>query len=245
MLLDKNIIFRRKRLPQNHVFTANYPLEEYFFSMEINQHKFEINTVHVKSNKPKGWVFYLHGTKHHIQYHLAKIDTFLAQQYDVVMIDYPQYGKSNGILTEDTIYKVVEQTYFQSLQKIPLSGEMVLVGRSLGTALASNLATKITVKNTILISPYYSMPDLFQHKTKIFSFKKLNFKFENHSHLQQALGNIYILHGTADKLIPIMLAQKLQPLLKSAEYFFAIDNANHFNIHKKEKYRQIIADILS
>lgn len=63
--------------------------------------------------------------------------------------------------------------------------------------------------------------------------------------MQQALGNIYILHGTADKLIPIMLAQKLQPLLKSAEYFFAIDNANHFNIHKKEKYRQIIADILS
>lgn len=244
MLLDRHIIFRPKRLPQNHVFQSEYPITEYFLNLEVESNTFNINMVHLKSEQPKGWVFFLHGTLNHIQYHLPKANTFLEQQYDVVMMDYPKYGKSNGVLIESLLYRVVEQVYYSAKDIVKSDKKAIIAGRSLGTALASNLATKVAAEKVILISPFYSMPDLFKHKVKLFSFKNLKFKLENYAHIPKILGDTYILHGTADKLIPIELAQKLKPYLKSSKHFVIIDGANHFDIHEKEKFKHVIAEIL-
>jgi pimeloyl-ACP methyl ester carboxylesterase len=244
MLLQRAIIFQPKRLPKNHVYESTFPFTEYFFDFSIQEEKFLINAVHVKAKKTKGLVFFLHGTLNHIQYHLPKADIFIENNYDVVIIDYPKYGKSKGKLTEDLLYKVVEVSLQKTIKALDFTGDVVLVGRSLGTALASNLATKINPKNLILISPYYSMPDLFQHKVKMFPFKKLKFKFENHTYLPRVTCDAYIIHGNEDKLIPIELSRKLIPFLKSPQNFIEIDKANHFDVHEKEAYKKLIRKIL-
>lgn len=244
MLLQRAIIFQPKRLRKNHVFESEFPLTEYFFDFAIKEEKFLINVVHLKATSSKGLVFFLHGTLNHIQYHLPKAAVFIENNYDVVIIDYPTYGKSKGKLTEDLLHEVVEISFKKTVDAINHTGEVVLVGRSLGTALASNLATKINPKSLVLISPYYSMPDLFHHKIKLFPFKKLKFKFENHMYLPRVTCDTYIFHGNADKLIPIELAKKLIPHLKSPEHFIEIDKANHFDVHEKELYKERIKEIL-
>ncbi|HRH58633.1 MAG TPA: alpha/beta hydrolase [Chitinophagales bacterium] len=244
MLLQRAIIFQPKRLPKNHVYESVFPLTEYFFDFSIKEEKFLINAVHLKAKKTKGLVFYLHGTLNNIQYHLSKAAVFIENNYDVVIIDYPKYGKSKGKLTEELLHVVVEISFQKTIMALDFTGDVVLVGRSLGTALASNLAAKIKPKGLILISPYYSMPDLFQHKVKMFPFKKLKFKFENHTYLPLVTCDAYIIHGNEDKLIPIVLSRKLIPFLKSPEYFIEIDKANHFDVHEKEVYKKLIRKIL-
>jgi pimeloyl-ACP methyl ester carboxylesterase len=245
MLIQRAIIFRSKRLPDTHVFTCEHPLTEFLFDFSIGKEKFLINAVHLKAQASRGLVFFLHGTLNHIQYHLPKADIFLQNNLDVVIMDYPTYGKSKGKLTEDLLHEVVEITFKKTIEKLNHTEDVYLVGRSLGTALASNLATKVHPKKLILISPYYSMPDLFNHKVKLFPFKKLKFKLENHTYLPHLTCDTYILHGNADKLIPIELAKKLIPLLKSPEHFIEIDKANHFDVHEKPAYKKVIKNITS
>lgn len=244
MLLEQKIIFRPQKLPQQYIFKGNFPLTEFFFNFNIDKNPFLINVVHVHSKQQKGVVFFLHGTLNHIQYHLPKTDLFIENGYDVVMMDYPQYGKSKGVLTEPLLHKVIESTFIKIRDMLPSTSAWIIVGRSLGTALASNLATKISAKALVLISPYYSMPDLFHHKVKLFTFKGLNFKMENFLYLQKVPCNSYILHGTVDKLISISLAKKLIPFLKSPEHFFAVEHANHFNIHQMDFFKEKIKLIL-
>lgn len=244
MIIQRSIIFRPKRLKKNHVFESNHPLTEYFFDFEINKEKFLINAVHIKAAQPKGLVFFLHGTLNNIQYHLPKSEIFIQHNYDVVMIDYPTYGKSKGKLTEDLLHQIVEASYQKTLEVLQNKGKVILYGRSLGTALASNLATKVIVDKLVLVSPYYSMPDLFNHKIKLFPFKKLKFKFENHTYLPNVPCDAYILHGNADKLIPISLAKKLIPFLKSEQHFVEIEKANHFDVHEKDAYKKVMKEIL-
>jgi len=245
MLLQRAIIFQPKRLKQNHVFESRFPLTELFFNFSIEMEAFSINAVHLKAENSKGLVFFLHGTLNHIQYHLPKAEIFIENNYDVVLIDYPRYGKSKGKLTEALLHEVVEITYKKTIEKLNHTGNVVLVGRSLGTALASSLAMKIKPDHLVLVSPYYSMPDLFHSKIKLFPFKKLKFKFENHTYLPNVACNAYILHGNIDKLIPIHLSKKLIPYLKHESHFIEIPNADHFNVHEHEIYQNFIKNILS
>jgi uncharacterized protein len=244
MLLQRTIIFRSKKLPHHHVYNSKYPLTEHFFEFTIKNENFLINVVHLKAENSKGLIFYLHGTLNHIQYHLPKTEYLIEQQYDVVMIDYPSYGKSKGKLSEEFLHAIVEAAYHKTIEVLQHTGKVVLYGRSLGTALVSNLATKIKADTLILISPYYSMPDLFHHKIKLFPFKKLKFKFENHSYLPHVQCDAYIFHGNKDKLIPITLAKKLIPFLKSEQHFIEIDQANHFDVHKKASFKEKLKEIL-
>lgn len=244
MLLQRSIIFRPKRLPEEHIFQGKYPLVEYFFDFEVEGNKFLINAVHIKALHSKGLVFFLHGTVNHIQYHLPKADFFIELGYDVVMIDYPKYGKSKGNLTERLLHIVVELSYQKTLEKIGYPKSVVLYGRSLGTALASNLATKVHPDKLILVSPYFSMPDLFNHKLKLLSFKRLKFKLENFTYLPLVKCDTYIFHGINDRLIPIELACKLIPFLNSPEYFFSVPGADHFNVHEMSLYKNTLKVIL-
>ncbi len=245
MLLQRAIIFRAKRLKPDHLFETEHPLDEYFFHFNIGAEKFAINTVHIKSPQPKGMIFFLHGTLNHIQYHLPKATVFIENNYDVVMMDYPTYGKSTGKLTEDLLHAVVEETYRQTLEKFGQPERVYFIGRSLGTALASRLATVFSPDGLVLISPYYSMPDLFRHKAaKVIPFKRLKFKLENHTYLPQVTCPAYIIHGTEDRLIPISLAQKLIPFLPSEEHFITVPEADHFNVHKKAMYLDWIQQLL-
>lgn len=244
MLLQRAIIFQPKRLPKKHIFESDFPLTEYFFDFDIKEERFSINAVHLKAENSKGLVFFLHGTLNNIQYHLPKATIFIENNYDVVIIDYPKYGKSKGKLTEELLYEIVEVSFKKTVEILKHKGDVILVGRSLGTALASNLATKINAKHLVLISPYYSMPDLFHHKIKQFPFKKLKFKFENHTYLPLVTCDTHIIHGNADKLIPIELSKKLIPHLKSPKHFIEVDKANHFDVHEKEEYKKLIREIL-
>ena len=244
MLLQRTIIFRGNRLPKNHIYNCDFPLEELNLEFKIDKEDYLINAVHIKSKQPKGLIFFLHGTLQHIQYHLPKATFFIENNYDVVMIDYPTYGKSKGKLIEANLYAIVSHSFDSLMELIKPTGNIILYGRSLGTAMASYLATLRKIDKLILVSPYYSMPDLFNSKLPLFPFKKLKFKFENHTHLQTVDCDTFIFHGTHDKLIPIQLSQKLIPYLKKEAHFIPIENANHFNVHEQEEYKQALKNLL-
>ena len=75
--------------------------------------------------------------------------------------------------------------------------DITLYGRSLGTGIATYLASKNNPRQLILETPYYSILDVAKDRFPIFPVKKLlKYEFPTHQFIKQVSCPITIFHGT-------------------------------------------------
>lgn len=93
-----------------------------------------------------------------IQEHLRKL---FAVGYDVFAFDYRGFGSSAGAPTEQGLYAdaAAAYEYLVGVEQVPAS-KIVLAGRSLGGAVAIDLATRMPAAGLLLFSPIDSVPSV-------------------------------------------------------------------------------------
>ncbi|EAR62290.1 alpha/beta hydrolase [Neptuniibacter caesariensis] len=77
--------------------------------------------------------------------------------HSLYLLHYRGYGGSDGNPREESIYQDAQALY-ERVQKDHT--EIVLMGRSLGTGIATRLAAEKAIENLILVTPYTSIEDL-------------------------------------------------------------------------------------
>lgn len=79
--------------------------------------------------------------------------------YDVFAFDYRGFGDSSGTPTEDGLYEdaAAAYAYLSRVERVPPS-RVILAGRSLGSAVAVDLATRVRSAGLLLFSPIDSVP---------------------------------------------------------------------------------------
>ena len=109
-------------------------------------------------------VLLLHGNSKNVLHYLDLFVGLVRLNLGVLMPDYPGFGKSDGSPTEETVYRTAERALqFLKEQNIPPS-KVVLFGKSLGTAVATHLATKSDCAGLILESPFKSIASVGQRQ---------------------------------------------------------------------------------
>ena len=84
--------------------------------------------------------------------------------YDVYILDYRGYGKSQGsIESKDQLFSDVESAYKEIKKRYP-ENKIIILGYSVGTGLASKLASVNNAELLILQAPYYSLRDEMKQK---------------------------------------------------------------------------------
>jgi fermentation-respiration switch protein FrsA (DUF1100 family) len=83
--------------------------------------------------------------------------------YDVFAFDYRGFGDSSGTPTEDGVYEdaAAAYAYLSRIERVPPS-RIILAGRSLGSAVAVELATRVDSAGLLLFSPIDSVPSVAQ-----------------------------------------------------------------------------------
>lgn len=239
--VQKKIIFRPDALPVEHVFQFDVPYEEFNLTHQNGQ---KINGLYFPSKEKKGLILYFHGNSKNLQHWGRYLDDLVIRGYEIVAIDYRGYGKSDGEPSETNMYEDAMLAYewtkenFQGL-------EPILWGRSLGTAVASNLSTRVNAEKLILETPFYNMPELVNTRFPYFIIPlEMKYKFPNDEHLQNNKIQTYIIQGTKDSIVPFRSANKLKKILETDDHFFVIKGAGHKNLHKFNDYHSILDQIL-
>ena len=99
----------------------------------------------------KGLVFYLHGNADNLQRHARRYSDFTEKGYDIFMMDYRSYGKSRGEPSEVVFHQDVQWIFEEALKICQTTApETIVYGRSLGTGMASKLASNNHIKTLIL-----------------------------------------------------------------------------------------------
>ncbi|MBN4070242.1 alpha/beta hydrolase [Olleya sp. AH-315-F22] len=240
--LQEKLIFLPTTLPQDYAYNFSYPFDELFLTAEDGA---KINAIHFKTEKPKGVIIYFHGNAGNLSRWGIITEFFVEKHYDVLVMDYRTYGKSSGTLSEQALYNDAQMCYDYLLKHYQES-EITIYGRSIGTGMATHLASGNQPNRLILETPFYSLADVAKHRFPVFPVKKLlKYNFPSYQHVQDVKCPIIIFHGSNDEVIPYTSGEKLfNSMNQEKKIFFTIKNGGHNNLIEFASYRKQIQKIL-
>ena len=238
-LFQDRVIFQADKLAADYQFEFEQEFTEVTITPRIGYH---INSLifSINNAKLKGTVIYFHGNADNMQRWGAYAEDFTSLGYAVLMIDYSGYGKTQGEPSEEKLFQDAEDTWTWAQHHLP-SKEFVIYGRSLGTAVASQLAVKHQPKQLILETPFYEL--IQTHLKFLFPFG-IKYQFANYKYLPEVKCPILIIHGTKDRIVSYKSAIKLKPLLKPDDAFITIEEGGHKDLRNFEAYHEVLAKVL-
>lgn len=240
--LQEHIIFQAKKLELDYSFSFSGDFEEINLKAEDGA---LINALHFKVKNPKGVLLFFHGNRGNLDRWGKLVLPFSKYQYDVFVIDYRGYGKSNGKRVEKEMYKDAQVAY-EYLKKQFTEEKIVIYGRSLGCTFATYVASKNSPKGLILEAPFYNLSDVLKSHFLLLPYSYLlRYQFNTNELINNVNVPTVIFHGSEDKLVSIKSAQKLFKLSnKNQVQFIILDGGTHHNLASFDKYQNTIASIL-
>lgn len=229
------MVFNANKLDKNFKFDFKQDFEE------VTIPSFDSNKLHAilfKSVNSKGLVFYLHGNASALNTwgNISKIYTDLG--YDIFILDYRGFGKSQGINeNEAQVNQDIQIVYDTILKKYP-EEQVVLIGYSIGTGIATYLASTNNPKALILQAPYYNFLELSGVRVPFVPDFLKKFKFETNRFITKVKAPIYIFHGKKDLLINYQNANRLHKIIKSTDLLFLLENQGHIGINENLVYQE-------
>lgn len=241
--LQEKILFLPTVLEQDYTFNFKHNFEEINLKAEDGA---KLNALHFKSENPKGVILYFHGNAGNLSRWGTIAEYFVEKQYDVLIMDYRTYGKSTGALSEAVFYSDADLFYSYLLQSYN-EKDITLYGRSLGTCMATYLASKNKPKQLVLETPYYSMVDVGKSRFPIVPVKLLlKYKFPTYQFISKVSCPTTMFHGTNDQIVPYDSAKKLFEVSpKFSTNFITIEGGGHNNLINYDTYQDEIDNILN
>lgn len=202
---QERLLLKGEKIKPQWKPVLDFPYEEIYFPVKQGKKEIVLHGVIYKSKNPsKGLIIYYHGNKGNLDSVGFNGLTYLSNDFDMAMLDYRGYGKSEGkiitpeMLLEDAIY------FYDALLKLYNYDDksIIVVGKSLGTGLATHVAAKRKTKLLMLITPYDKLYKVAKNKYTWLPTKFL-FKYliPSIDWLSQINVPIRIIHGTRDEVI--------------------------------------------
>lgn len=205
-MLQEQIIFNPHFLDEDHTFRTGEEIE-----IEVDESIY-LNALWMKEPNAKGLIIYLHGNKGNLRRCIRQAQSLSDDAHDILMPDYRGFGKSDGYnYSEEQLLSDAQKVYDWAKQKYKES-QIIVVGYSLGTGVASYLAANNQPTHLALIAPYYSFLDLKDSRFPFIPDFLLKYPLKNHQFLESVKCPITLFHGTNDEIIPFDSSERLQAI---------------------------------
>ena len=241
-IFQERFIFHPEKLPKDFVFQyENQQVDEY--NMELKP-GVVINGLHFKVDKPKGVVFYLKGNSKNIKGWGKFAVDFTLHGWDVIMMDYRGFGKSTGKMTQQGMKDDVQAVYERIKSNVD-EKYIVVYGRSLGTGLATKIASVNNPRMLILACPYFSISNNIKRYLPFIPLGLvLRYSMPTHKWMKYVKCPVKIIHGTNDKVIPMKSSIRLSKVNPKMTRLYPIIGGGHKNLHNFEGYHRALNEIL-
>ncbi len=165
----------------------------------------------VPARQARGVLLFFHGNAGNISHRLDSLKIFNELGLTTLIFDYRGYGRSEGEPSEEGTYRDAEAAwrFVTEGRHIP-PREVVLFGRSLGAAIAADLATRVNPAALIIESAFTSIPDLAAALYPFLPARWLaRFRYSTQAALVSVLCPLLIVHSRDDEIIPFAHGQRL------------------------------------
>ena len=238
---QEKLIFMPEKLDKEFLFQFDQEFEEKNIKTSDGT---ILNGLLFKADSSKGLIFYLHGNAGCLNSWGDVAGTYTDLNYDVFILDYRGYGKSEGSINgQKQLYGDI-QTVYDELKEQYSEDQIIVLGYSIGTGPASRLASENHPRLLILQAPYYSLTDLVRRSFRIIPTFILKYKLENYTHLKDCKMPVVIFHGDQDEVIYYGSSLKLKDGLKSGDRLVTLKGQGHNGMTENQEYKRELKQIL-
>ena len=171
----------------------------------------------------------LHGNGGNIGHRLGWIRLLHELNVHVMIIDYRGYGRSAGKPFEKGLYLDALAAYgWWKRERAGSGGKLILIGESLGGAVAVDLATRVPVDGLVLQATFTKAWDMAKTIMPVGLLQPLmGVRFDSASKVR-GIGcpKLFIL-GNQDEVVPFRLGRKLYELAALPKEFYEVPGAGH------------------
>jgi len=238
---ERFIFLNGKKLPKDFQYQFPQPFKEVNITTKDQE---IINALHFTLENPKGIILFFHGNKGNLDRWGSIVPYLLEYEYEVFVIDYRNYGKSTGDFHEEKMYQDALDVY-DFVNKQYAEENIVVYGRSLGAAFATQVGAYKNPKHVILEAPFYNL----KRATKFYFSLSPSFLLKYHFKTNEKIGSIKapitFFHGDADKTTSFKESKELFQLVSTPDKTFVeIPEGTHHNVKDFEVYKKTMKDIL-
>jgi len=239
---QESFLFHPEPLKSNHRYSFEVPFEE--IPIKTADGKI-LSSVLFKADSSKGLVFYLHGNAGNIQTMGDMAKDYTDLNYDLFILDYRGFGKSEGELeNEDQLFKDVQRAY-DNMRKRYGESNIIVMGYSMGSGIAAELCSHNAPKELMLLAPYYSMVDMMQSNYPIVPTFLLNYRLETNQNIQKCRMPITFFHGNEDEVIPYNSSVRLKKLAKKSDRLITLKGQLHNGVLENKRFLEELERLLA
>ncbi len=240
--LDELLLFRPTRFPQGEWEPQNLTYEDVWFEAADNV---KLHGWYCPHDDPVAAVLYIHGTGGNLsdrRFLVKSLQTEL--RLSVFIFDYRGYGRSEGVPSVKGALQDAAAARRELARLADVGeGDVVLMGRSLGGAVAIQLAADAAPRGLVVESSFSSLKEManlhFPNLACVVPADKLN----SVAAIKKYHGPYLQSHGDADALIPYRFGKKLFEAANQPKRFIRIRRANH-NDPQSQDYYQVLRRFL-
>jgi len=173
-------------------------------------------------------LIFFHGNAGNMGHRLSDILRLNKFGINILGVDYRGYGKSTGKPSEEGIYLDGQAAYKYAIEQLGFQPKNIFIlGRSIGTTVAIQIAQGKELAGLILVSPLTSgKAHAKAQGLGLFAFIAGD-SFNNISRISNVICPLLVIHGENDKVIPFAMGKEIFQKAKVGKTFISIEGAGH------------------
>jgi pimeloyl-ACP methyl ester carboxylesterase len=176
-----------------------------------------------------GAVLYCHGNAGDLNDRIQPIAAVMAELHQSVLaFDYPGFGLSGGRPSEPGCFAAADAGYDWLTARGVRAEEIILVGVSLGGAVAVDLAARRPARALVLVKTFTSIPAVAAHLllgAPVGPFM-VN-RFDSAAKIGLCAQPVFVASGTNDRLVPYRHGERLYAAAPGRKQFYPIEGSDH------------------
>ncbi len=189
-------------------------------------------------------VLFCHGNAGNISHRLETAEYLLALGVSVLLFDYRGYGKSGGSPSEENLYADAKAAYEWLVREKGFRAEdIVLFGRSLGGAVAIEVARQMPCRGLVVESSFTSAEEMAK---KMFPFVPglkygLRYSFHSLQKIPAVSCPVLVTHSPDDEIVPYEMGKRLYEAAPEPKRFVRLQGGhNEREYFRDESYREAL-----
>jgi len=161
---------------------------------------------------------WFHGNGENANWSTALAADLRARNMGAVFAEYRGYGvsKNSGKPTEMGLYADAEAVLDDLEKRGHAKDHIVLLGFSLGSGVAAEMAARGRCRALVLVAPFTSIPDVAKSKIPILPMSAIiTDKFDTLSKAARITMPVTMIHGTDDEVVPLEQGERVAKALSA------------------------------
>ncbi|MBU2574763.1 MAG: alpha/beta hydrolase [Elusimicrobia bacterium] len=183
----------------------------------------------VPAGSARGTALIFHGNAGNISHRIDYLAMFHRLGYSSLIIDYRGYGRSTGSPSEDGTYRDAQAAWrWLTAERGVKAGDVVLLGESLGGAVAAWLAARVTPRALVLASVLTSAPGLGAQVYPFLPVRLISrFSYDTLGALKSVNAPVLVAHSPEDDIIPFTHGRTLYEAAKEPKQFIEMSGGHN------------------